>query len=307
MATPAEQPSQPNMKIPDLMPKALRTIPEKNLCHYTSQKGLLGILKSKQLYATDVRFLNDSQEYIYAVDLAKDYLKNHPLRSNDDKRKAFANQALKLLDKDDNLVVTLATPTFVCSFSEKGDLLGQWRAYCPSGNGFAICFSPDLIKGLTNTHGWRLVKCIYSTRDQDEFLEQLERIALTSPIEIPATPGTAPPDWAILSALTFATGLTKYGLALKHPAFEDESEWRAFRYVNPNEKAISIREGKSSLIPYIGFPLTFHDQQTVQIDSLVISPTPNKELSETAAQCLLSGKGASPTKVRHSYIPFRHW
>ena len=39
------------------------------LFHYTTATGLLGILGSSTLWASDVRFLNDSQEAIYAQDL----------------------------------------------------------------------------------------------------------------------------------------------------------------------------------------------------------------------------------------------
>lgn len=38
------------------------------LFHYTTAAGLLGILKSAKLWATDLRFLNDAQEFIYARD-----------------------------------------------------------------------------------------------------------------------------------------------------------------------------------------------------------------------------------------------
>jgi hypothetical protein len=38
------------------------TKPEGLLYHYTDQKGLLGILESKQLWATHYRYLNDTSE-----------------------------------------------------------------------------------------------------------------------------------------------------------------------------------------------------------------------------------------------------
>jgi hypothetical protein len=167
MGKPGEQ-QLPEANPFEVMPEVLCSIPEKSLCHYTSATGLIGILESKQLYATDVRFLNDSQELLYAVDLAKQYLTNQPLQSKDDERKAFADFALKLLDTKDNLVVILGTPTFVASFSEENDLLSQWRGYCPNGNGFAISFSPDCIMELAKAHRWQLLKCLYSKREQDE-------------------------------------------------------------------------------------------------------------------------------------------
>ena len=40
-------------------------IPER-LWHYTSIQGFCGITSSKNIFATDIRFLNDSSEFIHA-------------------------------------------------------------------------------------------------------------------------------------------------------------------------------------------------------------------------------------------------
>jgi hypothetical protein len=46
------------------------------LFHYTSATGLRGILQSLSLWASDLRFLNDAQEAIYALDLVVDAVRN---------------------------------------------------------------------------------------------------------------------------------------------------------------------------------------------------------------------------------------
>ena len=46
------------------------------LYHYTSQKGLLGILKDQKIWATHVQYLNDSTEFHFAIDLARSVLKS---------------------------------------------------------------------------------------------------------------------------------------------------------------------------------------------------------------------------------------
>jgi len=33
--------------------------------HYTSPEALTGIVRDKQLWATNIRYLNDSQEFVY--------------------------------------------------------------------------------------------------------------------------------------------------------------------------------------------------------------------------------------------------
>ncbi len=49
--------------------------PPSILYHYTTQKGLLGIIQSKTIWATDILYLNDTMELKYAVDLTLDMIK----------------------------------------------------------------------------------------------------------------------------------------------------------------------------------------------------------------------------------------
>jgi hypothetical protein len=49
-------------------------VPSVPLAHYTSASGLTGVLSSKLLWATHIRFLNDSKEFVHAVSLAKESL-----------------------------------------------------------------------------------------------------------------------------------------------------------------------------------------------------------------------------------------
>ncbi len=44
------------------------------LFHYTDQSGLLGIIKSGQLWATKIQYMNDTTELALAISLAKDHL-----------------------------------------------------------------------------------------------------------------------------------------------------------------------------------------------------------------------------------------
>jgi hypothetical protein len=61
------------------MPAARETdVPESEtpdrLYHYTDARGLLGILESRKLWASDVRLLNDARELDYAADLVRRWL-----------------------------------------------------------------------------------------------------------------------------------------------------------------------------------------------------------------------------------------
>src|ERR1700684_352024 len=56
------------MKWPELF------TPDRIVYHYTSQRGLIGILTTKKIWATSIRYLNDSMEFAYTLDLMKAYL-----------------------------------------------------------------------------------------------------------------------------------------------------------------------------------------------------------------------------------------
>ena len=152
-------------ELPSPLPLAeklgLETIPTRPLCHYTSQRGLIGILKSRTMYATDAAYLNDSQEVVYAVNLAKKYFRNrHP------KGLRFAMEMSNILEQTEGLVSKL--PVYVASLSKEPDLLSQWRGYCSEGPGFAVCLSADQMTKIATANQWTLLKCIYDEEQQIE-------------------------------------------------------------------------------------------------------------------------------------------
>jgi len=54
-----------------------QSIPEQ-LWHYTSVQGFQGIIASGKIYATDVRFLNDTEEFVHARKVADDLVSKTP-------------------------------------------------------------------------------------------------------------------------------------------------------------------------------------------------------------------------------------
>ena len=101
---------------------------DKILYHYTSQSGLMGIARSKSIWASHLYYLNDTTEFVHAFDLM--YQKVEAL--HDGVRGNALNPKNYLYEKvKDDLRSYKLLPSqiglFVCSFSEDGDLLSQWR------------------------------------------------------------------------------------------------------------------------------------------------------------------------------------
>jgi len=136
----------------EVLNQVIAPAPPKTLYHYTTQKGLLGIVKDKEIFATHNQYLNDRREFVHAVNLCREEIEQ--------RRKNFKGHSsvAEYLEGLNNL---LALPfeginVCVCSFSENGDLLSQWRAYSAGGAGFSIGFSGTFLRAAVETNKWYL-------------------------------------------------------------------------------------------------------------------------------------------------------
>src|SRR5207245_2788577 len=97
----------------------------------TSQKGLLGILQKKEVWATQIQYLNDEVEFSHAWSVLLDSFPSPAER--DPMESSMISQIAKVLPGANFHVC-------VCSLSELDDELSQWRAYCSPGSGFSVGF-----------------------------------------------------------------------------------------------------------------------------------------------------------------------
>jgi hypothetical protein len=146
--------------------------PDKPLAHYTSAAGLVGILQSRSIWATNIRFLNDTREFLHATDLAKSYVLAAKSTSA---RSVSGVLAYTLVDQPERMQGT----TWIASFSERGDLLSQWRGYCPHG-GYSVIFRPKPIAEVARRHQLAFARCIYERSVQDQMICELVDAAIES-------------------------------------------------------------------------------------------------------------------------------
>ncbi len=201
-----------------------KEVPQKSLFHYTTQNGLLGIIKSKKLWLSDNRYLNDMTEYNYVIDLVKGELKKRVY----EKFKKF----LETMDGGfDTLLENIKEkhPIFVCSFSERGDRLSQWRGYCPNGGGFSIGFDKahivKLRKKYKKNKKFNFVRCVYKKNSQQEIIRKYlkDTVSIFQKFNINNCNDEN-------SKLKFINHFFKMLLTiipmLKHSSFREEREWR---------------------------------------------------------------------------------
>lgn len=269
-----------------ILNEVLSRKPEQPLYHYTTQKGLLGIVKSREMWVTHTQYLNDRREFVHAVDLARTEIKRLlETSSTDSARKESLQrmeQALNWSPESINVCV--------CSFSENRDSLSQWRAYGAGTSGFAIGFPADLLIAATARKNWYLARCIYDPQRQREIIQNLVEEVLEE--NLSGDYGFTPEDDDELEIVRARGGnlladLNRYAPILKDESFSEEREWRIIsRPLMSSSKDFCFREGQSLLIPYSRFPLSYNDL-AFRLTQVVIGPTRDQERSKSSVTSFL--------------------
>ena len=119
--------------------EALHTSPPATLYHYTTAQGLLSMVKSGHIWATESRYMNDPREFVHGAEVLLWVI---------DRLLARKNPLKALFEVREQVAATrhgeaAERPHFLRVVSAReGDLLSQWRGYGDSGGGYALGFQP---------------------------------------------------------------------------------------------------------------------------------------------------------------------
>lgn len=255
------------------------------LYHYTTQRGLLGIVERKVLWATNISYLADSAEFSGALSSAKYVLR--------EARPALPDELTDLFDR---LIESVrAGCTFVACFTEIGDLLSQWRAYCPDGGGVSLGFDAQELKRLGAAQRFTLVKCIYNETDAMNLMREALGRAVSEQRA-----------GASLDVIQdhFLRFFFLWAPTIKHHSFWEEREWRLVGIHNCDSPEIGYREGPTMIVPYYNFrlcppggPLTFPGG--------FLGPSRHPELANDSAIALLNSRNAHMPSLTFTQTPYR--
>jgi len=278
--------------------------PPKELYHYTSHEGLLGIIKNKEIWATDTDYLNDSKELYLAFDIARNKLNVRKQSANQEEQKLFGIM-LSMMDcyEEKNSI-------FVCSFSAVNDLLSQWRAYCREG-GCTIGFHSKDLKEKAKSQQFYFVRCEYDRGRQEEIIDDIITYYYNL-FQQERGKGVSSDINSLLSNVSgkFISTLIQFSPILKHESFKEEHEWRLISgnrrndYISNNTSQMECRVGHSMLTPYFRFNLKeiWTKQQFLKV---TIGPGLFPEKSVKAVKNLLILSGYKHPGVEMSTIPYR--
>jgi hypothetical protein len=309
--------------------------------HYTDSAGLLGILSSKSLFATDYRSLNDVSEgsmirglilSVFEAEIAeitpklaekgllRGFYEFHGARGHRLQAEGFYKSIVKSLDD--------TTPPFVLSFCRhteektiKHGLLSQWRGYAGSA-GFAIEFNEpelvELIKIERETFAYPVMRSNYVRyKGYDDLFDpkvyrgvagELTR-RIFEPRDVSDITGRMGDKEMDEVMINFANTAA----FLKHEGFQEEQEYRIVAgrvdqdKIAPEAtrrvKEIKFRSKDGLVVPYIN--LFEGSPRDLPITSIIVGPHPFQEKQEAAVRMALKSTPFSKVDVRLSAIPFR--
>jgi hypothetical protein len=272
------------------------------LGHYTNTQGLMGIFQSKTLRATNIKFLNDEHEFVHALELIRQLI----LSTDDHKAKPHVNEFKefkeKILSKINTLDQYTVETIYTLSFSEKTDLLSQWRGYCPNNDGYCLFIeTQNILDSAKESYDeCHFYKCIYSDEEKENTFRQLLNSYWSKYWR-----GNKELRLKVIE--DFRTDILLLASHFKNSAFQEESEHRIVVLLPTTpDKRIKFRQGQFSVVPYVEIEIS----DLESIERIIIGPTHRKELAQRGLRCLLESAHDLPdflinTNIELSDIPYR--
>jgi hypothetical protein len=317
-------------------------IPER-LWHYTDLDGFRGIVKSKRIHATNIKYLNDREEFKHALALAKRLL----LEKLPPEADAPLVRQLVIGEFDGIFERGALSPKnlslFTASFTVNGDLLSQWRGYSAGSAGVSLGFDFRGVREITAPSSPVIfAPCVYEN-DEKERLLRLSIAPFAGPVLDIAAHAADIPTWEraheeirrekpdlgeeevdferqqgrwkqeLPRSVGEATAKLFHLIGLlKSSAFQEEQEWRYVFPVfadMPKPPELRFRSRSNVLVPYIEFPLVggLEGNASFRLREVIIGPGSEDQLAVDSARALLNSADAKGVAVSHSRIPYRTW
>jgi len=284
-----------------LFDAVLQSDAPRRLYHYTSVDGLAAILSSRTVWASAVQFLNDAREFRLAIDLAWGVLYQHAQRAGGSPLGRLLTYYHEQIGRAANRTVC------VFSLSEEGDLLSQWRGYCPASGGYSLGLPGRHLRRQASAHGCRLAKCVYDPGDQERLLREAVDpfVALLPVAEIP----TADAEFQHFAELWLPPLLQRVAQVaplVKHEGFSEEREWRLIWTHDDTDLSLQFRPARGMFVPYVAVPIAVDGQPMPSFD-VVVGPMPHQQLALDSLTGYLLSRDLNWEMLHTSRIPYRNW
>jgi Protein of unknown function (DUF2971) len=281
-----------------------RPMPWGHLYHYTGYEALLSIGKSKELWASEMHYFNDASELLHAGKILISALEN--VSNKGEYPKEIIDQLKVWLPER----LKNGHQLFVLCFSLKGNLLSQWRGYTPHGRGVSLGFNPSALAELALAQNFSIGECIYAPDRQLAIAEHAVTLLLQGVLAAGSsdTSKCHPSQSYFPAFVEIESDLLRIAALIKHPAFLEESEWRAVSSVQGNymKQPIKFRSGRNTLIPYLPFKIGTGENAAIMLEKVFLGPTSENNLAMSALSKFLAINGFKTMDgIESSQLPFR--
>lgn len=302
------------------------------ICHYCTIDTLNAILEGSCLRFTDVRFLNDSTEFIEVISLIKHVLSREDYDSdfrnfilNSDVICELENykQSYVGFSRRTHEYGRIDYHTYTCSFSTSNDSLSMWNYYGATAVGLNVVFDSawNVFYGSEKTEvtiGEKLSNdimifrglVIYSIEEKEkcvaELLNRLAQIFEEAKNDLEKYKGS------ILYA--FKEAINNMRCFFKNEAFDSEKEYRAVLKIPENLlQTDTLAEGMKNkgvfkrgniLIPYVDYEIKIESIKRITINPYDKEPN---SMFELGIKNLLWVKELEKVKIVRSNIPIRKY
>lgn len=266
--------------------------PPETIYHYTTQKGILGIIPDRTMWATQAHFLNDKNEVFLTFKLLEKELRRMVSESRSAEHRSLLNEIRHNLSNVDQ--------THICtvSFCESGDLLSQWRGYAAQGKGYALGFDLPKLSNIAKQQNFVVWPCVYNP------VLQLELVKYLIDCWIEKFSEKMIDHEKMIREINVS--ICKLAPIIKDESFIEEQEWRLVSSATGKEKNMAFREGMFSLIPYLNFNLRDKDYKDC-ITKIVVGPSPHTDLAVNSLSMFLKQNKLPNVEIVTSRIPYRNW
>jgi hypothetical protein len=272
------------------------------LFHYTTVESFVSIMNSGQLWASHIRYQNDTSEQRLIWDHVRARIKARlEATSGNDRDRLLLFQSLASSPLELDLYL-------LCFSKDGGDTLSQWRGYGGSA-GVAIGFDPGELKkrcsGFTEamSHnqphpmGWAFLldEVRYIEPIGDEQSHQIIDIIIDNP-------NPTVHESRFSQEEVFSRRISLSSSRFKHKAFQEEKEWRIAIFDVPAD-SVQLRTRRSMMIPYVPFDLGKDQSVWPLVQRVIVGPSSHQIETIAAIKKRLDDR----VVVVGSSIPYRDW
>jgi hypothetical protein len=281
-------------------------VPSSPLYHYTTGTGLIEIIKSGELWSTQLNCLNDASEFLYPIGSVLS-------RAQAKLSSAIPPEVKLLLDK---IIAELSHPQrgtegrFVACFSEDGDDLSQWRAYGSGEGGYAIQFDSLYLRSMSHNQEMVLGKVEYDLALQAVFLDEI--IDQTIYFFLDGLRKHRAPtveEWLADFLPFWSSHIAMFSPLIKHPTFSAEREWRVvYHFQDEAIPRMRYLQRSSMMTKHVPLRLMMQDgKPRLPLTGIVVGPCRHKDISRISVGDLLRTYGYSVDQVQISTtkIPYQ--